>query len=325
MYHPTTRVLTTLELLQSRSRLSGREIAERLEVDERTVRRYVTMLQDLGIPVEAERGRYGAYKLRPGFKLPPLMLTDDEALAITLGLLAARKLGLSVAAPSVEGALAKVERVLPPAVRERVGAVQATLLTDLQPARAMPAGDVLVTLSAGVREGRRVWIRYAAFSGAETEREIDPYGVVFVTGRWFTAGYCHLRCDRRVFRLDRIQAAELRDATFAHPAGFDPLGYVQASLARTPGTWTVEVLLRTTPADARDRVSPTVATLEETAGGVLFRCAAQDLGWIARLLVSLDCPLVVRDPPELRDELRRLADRVAALADATEDDPWAQT
>src|SRR5207249_11747539 len=118
MYFPTTRVLTVLELLQSHQRLSGPEIAERLEVDPRTVRRYITMLQDLGIPVEAERGRHGSYRLRPGFKLPPLMFTDEEARALTLGLLAARKLGLVVAAPAVEAALVKIERVL----RVKVGA-----------------------------------------------------------------------------------------------------------------------------------------------------------------------------------------------------------
>src|SRR5918992_488849 len=86
MYHPTTRLLAVLELLQSRGRIGGGELARRLEVDERTVRRYVTMLRDLGIPVEAERGRYGAYRLRPGFKLPPLMFSDAEALAVVLTL-----------------------------------------------------------------------------------------------------------------------------------------------------------------------------------------------------------------------------------------------
>ncbi len=91
VYRPTARVLTVLELLQARGRMTGAALAERLEVDVRTVRKYVETLQDLGIPVEAERGRYGGYRLRPGFKLPPLMLNDDEALAITLGLLAARR------------------------------------------------------------------------------------------------------------------------------------------------------------------------------------------------------------------------------------------
>src|SRR6202162_6403371 len=108
MYFPATRVLTVLELLQSRQRISGPELATRLEVDIRTVRRYITMLQDLGIPIEAERGRHGSYRLRPGFKLPPLMFTEDEALALTLGLLAAQRLGLTAAAPAVQGALAKI-------------------------------------------------------------------------------------------------------------------------------------------------------------------------------------------------------------------------
>src|SRR3989441_8843941 len=133
MYHPTTRVLTVLELLQAHRQMSGPKLAERLEVDVRSVRRYITMLQDLGIPIEAERGRYGNYRLMRGFKLPPLMFTEDEALALTLGLLAARKLGLAVAAPAVEGALAKGERGLPTALGGRVQAVHETLVFDFNP------------------------------------------------------------------------------------------------------------------------------------------------------------------------------------------------
>ncbi len=104
MYHPTTRVLTIHEMLHSRPNLSGATIAEQLEVDRRTVRRYITMLQDLGIPIEATRGPYGGYRLRPGFKLPPLMLGDDEALAITLSLLAAQRQGMSVEGAATAGA-----------------------------------------------------------------------------------------------------------------------------------------------------------------------------------------------------------------------------
>src|SRR5260221_3217996 len=131
MYHPTTRVLTVLELLQSNRQISGPRLAERLEVDIRSVRRYITMLQDLAIPIETERGRYGTYRLRPGFRLLPLMFTGGEALALTLGLLAARRLGLTVTAPAVEGALVKIDRVLPASLRERVLAVQHTLVLDL--------------------------------------------------------------------------------------------------------------------------------------------------------------------------------------------------
>lgn len=133
VYRPTARVLTVLELLQAHGRLTGASLASRLEVDIRTVRQYVETLRDLGIPVEAERGRYGAYRLRPGFKLPPLIFTEDEALALTLSLLLARRSGLATAAPAVEGALAKVERVLPAATRARLRAVQETVVSPRAP------------------------------------------------------------------------------------------------------------------------------------------------------------------------------------------------
>src|SRR3954447_4620476 len=150
VYHPTTRVLTVLELLQARGRLSGPEIAERLEVDLRTVRRYVTMLQDLGIPVEAERGRHGGYRLRPGYRLPPLVFTDDEALALTLGLLSARRLGLMTTPATVESALAKLERVLPADVRARVAAVQQTLTIDKARNSAIPTTATVMAVGAAV-------------------------------------------------------------------------------------------------------------------------------------------------------------------------------
>ncbi len=126
MYHPTTRVLTVLELLQSHRQMSGPKLAERLEVDVRSVRRYILMLQELGIPIEGERGRYGTYRLQRGFKMPPLMFTE-EARALTLGLLAAKRVGIAMTTPAVEGALAKIDHVLPEAVRERVQALQETL------------------------------------------------------------------------------------------------------------------------------------------------------------------------------------------------------
>src|SRR2546421_5699670 len=180
MYFPTTRVLTVLELLQSHQRLSGPDIAERLEVNPRTVRRYITMLQDLGIPIEAERGRYGNYRLMRGFKLPPLMLTEDEALALTLGLLAAKRLGLTIAAPAVEGALAKIDRVLPEALRERVQAVQETLvLENTSRDRSSPDGSVVLTLSTATQQEKRVWMRYHSGQAEETERDVDPYGLIF--------------------------------------------------------------------------------------------------------------------------------------------------
>src|SRR5947209_9774570 len=202
MYFPATRVLTILELLQARQRLSGPELAERLEVNTRTVRRYVTMLQDLGFPVEAERGRHGYYRLRPGYKLPPLMFTEDEALALTLGLLAARRLGLTATAPAVEGALAKVERVLPVSLLERVRAVQETLNFAFHNSGMTPRSEVLLTLSGAAQQERRVELCYQSWQGEETKRPVDVYGLVYRGGYWYAVGYCHLREGLRVFRLD---------------------------------------------------------------------------------------------------------------------------
>ncbi|MEO7001403.1 MAG: YafY family protein [Ktedonobacterales bacterium] len=323
MYHPTTRVLTVLELLQARVRISGPELAERLEVDQRTVRRYITMLQELGIPVETIRGRYGAYRLRPGFKLPPLMFSEDEALAVTLGLRAARRLGLGIAsAADTEGALAKVERVLPAAIRERVRLVQETVtLVDDAPAdvrETAPQSETVLTLGQAVRETCRVWLRYQAYDGAETERLLDPYGLVCRAGRWYVAGYCHLRQDTRVFRLDRITQIELRAETFTRPADFDSLAQVEQGIAHVPGRWQVVAELDATLAEARNALPATVAALDplpDGTPGVLLRSWGGELGWIARTLLGLPFTVVVREPPELRDELRRLAERATRMAE----------
>ena len=165
MYNPTTRVLTVLEMLQSRERVTGSEIAARLEVHIRTVRRYISMLEELGIPLAAERGRYGAYRLLPGYKLPPLMFTDGEALALILGLLAVKKLGLVGTAPGMEGALAKLERVIPTALREKVRVLGKTLILDLHAGKGEAISDIIMVLSMAAGNQQRVFIRYASARG----------------------------------------------------------------------------------------------------------------------------------------------------------------
>lgn len=319
VYSPATRLLTALDLLQSRPSVSAARLAERLEVDARSVRRYITMLHDMGIPVEATRGRYGGYRLRPGFKLPPLMLTEDEALAVTLGLLAAQRLGLGLggAAPAGEGALAKIERVLPLGLRERVRAVQETVALDLEapePAAAMMGMHVLA-FSAAAHRGRRVWMRYrSARAGGweETQRMLDPYGLVYHDARWYVVGYCHLRGDVRVFRLDRVVAASpLEDDSFTRPAGFDCLDFAMRRFAAMPDRWLVEVVLETT-LDRLGRVVPSgFATLEETPFGVLLRAYDADLDHAARFFVGLGCPFTVRQPPELLAALDDLAGEIS--------------
>lgn len=314
-YRPTTRLLSMLELLQARGRIGGPELARRLEVGERTVRRYVAMLQEMGVPVEAERGRYGAYVLGPGFKLPPMMFTDEEALALALGLLSARRLGLGGAAPAAEGALAKLERVMPEALRDRVRVFEETVVpATVIPAR-FPAGAVVVTVSEAVRDRTRVRMRYRSEPSEETERDVDPYAVVRGQGHWYAVGYCHLREGRRIFRLDRVVAVEPLGETFERPPGFDTPDQVLETIAdMREDRWAVEVLLETTLEEAREEVSVLGVALEEAPDGVVLRSSTSSLDWMARLLSGLPFTFVVRRPPELRDALRRRAAEVSALA-----------
>src|SRR3984893_13659161 len=322
MYHPTTRVLTVLELLQSHRQMSGPKLAERLEVDVRSVRRYILMLQELGIPIEGERGRYGNYRLRRGFKMPPLMFTEDEALALTLGLLTAKRVGIAMTTPAVEGALAKIDRVLPEALRERVQALQETLvLTSISSERSPSAPDssVVLTLSTATQQEKRVWMRYQSGQAEETERAVDPYGLIFHAGLWYTVGYCHLRQDLRMFRLDRVLHAKLLAEPFTRPPNFDSLDYLRRSIANMPGTWKVEVLLEMPLAEAERQVPPTMAMLEQIQGGVLLSCYTQELSWMAHFLVGLRCPLFVREPLELHEALRTVAAEIVQLALCSEE------
>ncbi len=314
MYSPTTRLLTVLELLQSKARVSGPELAARLEVEVRSVRRYITMLRDMGIPVESEPGRYGTYYLRPGFRLPPLMFNNSEIMAIILGLMAVRRMGMAM---DIESASAKIERVLPEELRERVRAVQTVLTLDMPTTPFQRASEqVIAQFSHAAYQRNALWIEYQGHGADKTERVIDVYGLVFHTGNWYAVAYCHLRQGLRCFRLDRVQQLVALDSTFEAPPDFDSLTYLLNSIASFPGTWQVEVLLKTTMEDAQKRVPPATALIEEVEGGVLLRSWADGLEWFAHFLVSLRCPLVVHHPPELRDELRRVGERIVALADA---------
>jgi predicted DNA-binding transcriptional regulator YafY len=320
MYSPATRLLTALDLLQSRPLVSATHLAQRLEVDPRSVRRYITMLADMGIPVESARGKYGGYRIMPGFKLPPLMLTEDEAITVTLGLLAVRRLGLADDLPTADGALGKLQRVLPAALRERVRAVEQSVALGLDPPATTTPAARLSVFSTAAYQQRRLWLRYQSSSSGETERELDPYGVAYHDGRWYAVGYCHLRHEVRVFRLDRVLRVEPRDAHFTRPEGFDALGFALRAFAAIPDTWLVEVLLDTTMDAVRWSVPPAFATLDETPEGVLLRTYDRDLDHTARFLIGLDCRLRVRQPSELLTALHRaaqtIAERVAHADDA---------
>ncbi|RZA32405.1 MAG: YafY family transcriptional regulator [Lysobacteraceae bacterium] len=310
MTRPVTRVLAVLELLQARGQVSGAEIAARLDVDGRTVRRYMAALEEMGIPITAERGCAGGYALVAGFKLPPMMFSDDEALALSVGLLAARNLGLDRAAPAVASAQAKLERTMPAALRERVRAVGDTVQLDLRRANAATGNAALAALSVAARAGRRVRLCYVDAAGRQSERELDTYGLAFHDGCWYAVGWCHLRSDVRSFRLDRISSLATREDGFERPADFNALAYLVRSVATLPRAWAIEVLLKTTLERAQAQFFDTIGVFEQAEAGVVMHNQSDDIDWFARQLASLPFGFEIRKPAALRDAVRACAARL---------------
>lgn len=309
MYTPTTRVLTVLELLQSRASMTGTELANRLEVDVRTVRRYIGMLEELGIPVTADRGRGGGYRLMPGFRLPPLMLNSDEALAITLGLLAARRLGIAARPSEVESALAKVNRVLPIDIRSKVQAVEDAVVWDFSGSgQSTVDSAIVIALSEASRECKRVRFQYRRPEGQDSERAFDPYGLACRNGRWYATGYCHLRNDLRLFRIDRMASLIALEESFERPKNFDVLAAVLESLGSVPRTHKVEVWLDTCLEIAQYCVTAEVAMIEEApGGGILLRGYTDNVDRMAGLIARMGCRFEIRSPDELRFAFSKLA------------------
>jgi len=314
---PTTRVLAVLELLQGHGRMSGTELAARIGVDVRTLRRYIVMLETMGVPITSERGRLGAYLLVAGFKLPPMMFTNDEAVALSIGMVAARGLGLADAAPAIASAQAKLARVMPARLKRQVGAIGDTVRLESRQAISAPASnDALVALTLAAQQRSRVHLRYRSGQGIDSEREFDPYGLACRGGAWYAVGMCRLRNDLRSFRLDRVASVALRDEHFDKPAGFDPLDELSRSIARMPREHAIEVMLRTDLRTAGAAFGLAFGLLEPMDDGVLLRNSADDLGWFARQLAALPFDFDIRRPDALRAQLQRHAHRLQALAGA---------
>jgi predicted DNA-binding transcriptional regulator YafY len=317
MYHPTTRVLAVLALLQAHGRLSGSELAGRLEVNIRTLRRYIIMLQDLGIPIEAERGRNGAYMLSAGFKLPPMMFTNEEALALTVGLISARRFNLADTDRAVESAFAKLERVMPLELKSHVRALTETITLDVNRASSTPPSEaVLSTMSSASQLQQRVHIRYHPNQGQDTERDFDPYGLTYYLHKWYVVGYCHLRQDLRSFRLDRITHINAIDAHFKRPEGFDPLAHMMQAIATLPRKFAFELLLKTDIKTAQNEVFDVLGILEPSEEGIIMRGSVEDLDWLARQISIFSFDFVVREPEELRAELTKHAAKLVSLSKA---------
>jgi predicted DNA-binding transcriptional regulator YafY len=296
-----SKLLEFLEILQNRPFVTGAEVARDLGVDVRTVRRYVAAVQDLGFPVEGERGPAGGYRLRPGYKLPPLMFTEDEAAAVVLGLMSARRLGV----PTSDEALAKINRVLPARLQARTESLEQVAFTS--PEGTAPAGETVLALADAARRQRRVTARYTSHSGAETDREISPYGVVVHGGRWYVAAYDHHRGEMRTFRVDRMRGLEMGGGGETPPEGFDAAEHVLRSFAQVP--WTHEVVVQLE--------KPINVPLAEVTPEGRLTMRVESLDYMARVLASLDCDFTVIKPPELNTSLNRLAARLSRPAGAS--------
>jgi predicted DNA-binding transcriptional regulator YafY len=324
MTRPTARVLALLEILQAGGTRTAAELADQLGVDERTVRRYVDHLVDLDVPVWSERGRYGGYHLAPGYRMPPLMLTDDEALAVLLGLVAGQRAGLTPAvAPAAEAAAAKVRRVLPTTLARRLDALLSTA-EFTAPARsgAPTETSVLLTLAEAARDRQPVAIRYTGGDGHRSERTVHPYGIVAHSGRWYVTGHDSLHDEVRTFRLDRIEQATALPGSFDVPDDFDPIDRLMTGFAQSPHRHDVSVRVQGPFDEVRSKLPAAVATVSEIPGEraadgwVQVRIRAERLDWIAPLLAAMDLPFVVEHPATLRDQIRDLANRLTMYADA---------
>lgn len=319
-------MLTLLELLQSGGTRTVAELADRLGVEGRTVRRYVGQLIDLDVPVESVRGRYGGYRLAPGYRLPPLMLSDDEALAVLLGLVAGRRAGLTTTQHTAsETASAKIRRVLPKHIARRLDTLlEALAFTDQPGELASPEAGVLLAIADAVRHRRPVSIRYTDRDGRRSERTLHAYGIVAHAGRWYVTGKDPDLGEDRTFRLDRIADARTLPGSFEAPVGPDPAQRVVSGFATAE--YRHEVILRVygTVAQIRAHLPASVASVEEhaptadedraTERWLRVELRAERLDWVPPTLASLDRPFVIERPDELRDLVIALADRLASYA-----------
>ena len=327
MARPTARVLTLLELLQGGGTRTVADLAQRLNVDERTVRRYVEHLRELGIPVDSVRGRYGGYRLARHSRIPPLMLGDEEAVAVIWGLLLTGHSGTGPVSPlSVQTATAKVRRVLPAALAQRIDAVVDTV--DFLPSGGEDGQDtgrrddagapehVLLELAEAVQGSRPVAFRYTSRQGRARERTVEPHGVVAHRGLLYLTGFDLTRRAARTFRIDRIADLRLLDGTFTRPADTDPVNQVRGPLSAAPHRHPVSVRIRADVAHVRTLIPETLAAVtpipaaEDGEGWLRVFLHAERLDWVAGRLAVIDRPFVIEFPQALRDRVFALAQRL---------------
>jgi predicted DNA-binding transcriptional regulator YafY len=313
MSNTATRLITLLMLLQRQPNQKASELAEELGVSVRSIQRYINMLDDMGIPIYSERGPYGGFSLVRGYKMPPLVFTPQEAVAVYLGTGLVEQMWGQLYREAAHGALAKLDNVLPEEQRQEVAwarrALLATCLHRVDPNRLTPH---LEKLRSAIHEGKRIRMVYRSQGQPEPrQRKIDPYALVHRGGWWYSVGYCHLRQALRTFRVDRIIDLAVLAETFQTPPDFDLRAYLE--IEPQPQ---VNVRLRFVPEGAGIALDnrPYWDTFEEqTDGSVEVTFAVPDLNWAASIVLSYGGWAAVVAPPELRDIVRAWATHIAGL------------
>jgi predicted DNA-binding transcriptional regulator YafY len=307
------RLLKLLGLLEGRIDWTAEELARRLEVTPRTVRRDITRLRTLGYPVEAMAGPGGGYRLGAGGKLPPLLLDDEEALAVAVGLRVAATTAVGGLEDASLSALSKLEHVLPPRLRNRLEDVSVATVTTVGPPSSRVDHNSLATVASAIRAGVRLRFDYTDAEQRHTERHAEPHRLVHTGRRWYLVAFDLDRDDWRTFRLDRVgdpKSTGMRSARRKVP---DPIEMVQRGVAIEAYAHRATVRLHVPMDIAATMIAGTVGALEEIGPEECrLEIGADDMAWLARFLLGLPFRFTVEQPPELGEALGEIGRGLAA-------------
>lgn len=313
----STRMLRLLSLLQTHRYWTGPELAERLRVSERTLRRDVDRLRSLGYDVAASRGVAGGYQLRAGKALPPLLLEDDEAVAIAVGLGSAAANAVDGGGDAALRALTKVVATLPPPLRGRLDALQQVTVPGPMRAAAPLDATVLTTLAACCRDHDIATFRYVAGSGETSERRAEPHQLVSYSGRWYLVAHDLMRQDWRTFRLDRLTDVARTGHRFQarRIPGDSALELVRQGRSQRPRRYDVAVRFATGPEDLRSMTSGWGEVEPDGAHHCRWRISVDTLDWPLMLIAQAGVAAEVVEPPELRELVREAGRRMSTMPD----------
>jgi predicted DNA-binding transcriptional regulator YafY len=319
MANTSSRTLRLLSLLQTHRHWPGPDLAERLGVSPRTLRRDVDRLRELGYPVEASRGVDGGYQLAAGAALPPLVVDDEEAVALAVGMQAATQGSVAGIEESALRALTKVVQVMPPRLRRRVDALRAVTVPLVWGGNTAPAVDpgALIAVAQACRDTERLEFTYTVPGRDAVDRHVEPHRLVPLGRRWYLVAYDLHRHDWRSFRLDRLAAPRTTGARFRTrdlPGG-DAAAFVRAGLETAhTARHTVEVLVHAPAARVRERLGRWGEIEEVDASTCVLRMSTDTLDWPAMGLGSVGAEFEVRSPPELADLVREWGERFRRAA-----------